>query len=68
MVVVILPAILAGEAGGQSRLEVEAATVERALAALPVADRLFDEHGSLRPLVNVYVDGVDVRDCGGLTA
>jgi molybdopterin converting factor small subunit len=27
---------------------------------------LFDEHGDLRPLVNVYVDGVDVRDRGGL--
>ena len=67
MVVVLLPALLAAEAGGQSRFEVEATTVEEALAALPVRDRLFDERGSLRSLVNVYVDGVDVHERGGLT-
>ena len=68
MVVVVLPPILAAEAGGQSRVEVEATTVEEALGALPIVDRLFDEHGSLRSLVNVYVDGVDVRERGGLSA
>ena len=67
MVVVVLPPILAAEAGGQSRFEVEATTVEEALGALPVVDRLFDEQGSLRSLVNVYVDGVDVRERGGLS-
>ena len=67
MVVVILPPILAAEAGGQSRFDVEAKTVEEALGTLPVVDRLFDEHGALRPLVNVYVDGVDARDRGGLS-
>lgn len=67
MVVVVLPPILAAEAGGQSRVEVEATTVEEALGALPIVDRLFDEHGSLRSLVNVYVDGVDVRERGGLS-
>jgi molybdopterin converting factor small subunit len=67
VVVVILPPILAAEAGGQSRFEVEATTVEEALGALPVVDRLFDEHDSLRSLVNVYVDGVDVRERGGLS-
>lgn len=67
MVVVVLPALLAAEAGGQSRFEVEASTVEEALRTLPVADRVFDERGALRSLVNVYVDGVDVRERGGLT-
>jgi molybdopterin converting factor small subunit len=67
VVVVVLPPILAAEAGGQSRFEVEATTVEEALGALPVVDRLFDEHTSLRSLVNVYVDGVDVRERGGLS-
>jgi molybdopterin converting factor small subunit len=67
VVVVVLPPILAAEAGGQSRVEVEATTVEEALGALPIVDRLFDEHGSLRSLVNVYVDGVDVRERGGLS-
>jgi hypothetical protein len=67
VVVVVLPPILAAEAGGQSRVEVEATTVEEALGALPIVDRLFDEHGSLRSLVNVYVDGIDVRERGGLS-
>ena len=66
MVVVVLPALLAAEAGGESRFEIEAATVEEALRTLPVADRVFDEQGALRSLVNVYVDGVDVRERGGL--
>jgi sulfur-carrier protein len=67
VVVVVLPPILTAEAGGRSRFEVEATTVEEALGALPVVDRLFDEQGSLRSLVNVYVDGVDVRERGGLS-
>jgi hypothetical protein len=66
--VVLLPSLLASEAGGQGRFEVDAATVEEALRGLPVADLLFDERGTLRSLVNVYVDGVDVRDRGGLAA
>jgi adenylyltransferase/sulfurtransferase len=67
LVVVVLPALLATEAGGESRFEIDATTVEEALRTLPVADRVFDEQGSLRSLVNVYVDGVDVRERGGLT-
>jgi sulfur-carrier protein len=66
LVVVVLPPVLAAEAGGRSRFEVEAETIREALGALPVVDRLFDEQGSLRSLVNVYVDGVDVRESGGL--
>jgi ThiS family len=66
--VILLPALLAAEAGGRSRFDVEAATVEDALRQLPVADLLFDERGRLRSLVNVYVDGVDARDRGGLEA
>ena len=66
MVLVVLPGILATQAGGQKRFELEAATVEEALRALPVADLLFDERGELRPLVNVFVDGRDLRDDGGL--
>jgi hypothetical protein len=66
--VVLLPSLLATEAGGRSRFDVDGETVEEALHRLPVADLLFDERGRLRSLVNVYVDGVDVRDCGGLDA
>ncbi len=66
MATVLLPAVLAAEAGGRKRFDVDAATVGDALRSLPVANLLFDEHGELRRLVNVYVDGVDVRDRGGI--
>ena len=66
MAVVLLPSLLATQAGGQNRFEVTAATVEEALRTLPVADLLFDERGALRPLVNVYVEGQDVREREGL--
>lgn len=68
MVVVRLPGLLATQAGGRGRFEVEAQTVAEALRALPIADLIFDEAGELRPLVNVYVDGVDARSRGGLGA
>jgi sulfur-carrier protein adenylyltransferase/sulfurtransferase len=58
--------MLAAEVGGQRRFEVEAETVAAALKALPVSNLVFDERGELRQLVNVYVDGVDVRDSGGI--
>jgi sulfur-carrier protein len=68
MAVVLLPSLLATEAGGQGRFELEADTVADALRALPIANLIFDERGALRRLVNVYVDGVDVRDAGGIDA
>jgi molybdopterin converting factor small subunit len=64
----LLPSLLAAETGGRGRFETEAATVAEALRSLPVADLLLDERGALRPLVNVYVDGVDARERGGLDA
>jgi molybdopterin converting factor small subunit len=64
--VVLLPSLLAAEAGGQNRFELDASTPREALRGLPMQSLLFDEHGELRPLVNVYVNGVDVRDRGGL--
>jgi sulfur-carrier protein len=59
--VVLLPAVLAAEAGGQKRFELEAGTVGDALRQLPVRNLLFDERGELRRLINVFVDGIDVR-------
>ena len=61
MAVVLLPAVLAAEAGGQRRFELQAATVGEALRQLPVHNLLFDERGELRRLINVFVDGVDAR-------
>jgi molybdopterin synthase sulfur carrier subunit len=65
LAVVVIPAVLAAEAGGQKRFEVNAATVGEALRLLPVADLLLDA-GELRRLINVFVDGADVRGGRGL--
>ena len=62
----LLPGTLAAEVGGQRRFEVEADTVFGALRSLPVSNLVFDERGQVRPLVNVYVDGVDVREHDGM--
>ena len=62
MAVVLLPGLLATEAGGTNRFDVDATTVGEALHALPVSDLVLDEHGEVRALVHVYVDGERVRD------
>jgi molybdopterin converting factor small subunit len=64
--VVKLPALLAREAGGQREFESDAATLGDALRALPVSNLCLDEHGELRRLVNVYVDGTDIRGGEGV--
>jgi molybdopterin converting factor small subunit len=66
-VTILLPSLLATESGGRKQFELEAATIEEALRQLPVKDLLFDERGELRPLVNVYVDGQDMRGREGVT-
>lgn len=66
MALVLLPSVLAAEAEGRKKFELDAPTVGAALRALPIANLVFDEHGELRPLVNVYVDGADVRRRDGL--
>jgi len=58
--------VLAAEAGGENRFEVDAATAAEALRQLPVASLLFDETGELRRLINVFVDGADIRGTNGL--
>ena len=65
-VTVLLPGLLADQAGGRKEFELDAPTVGAALRALPVRDLLFDDGGVLRPLVNVYVDGEDVRGRSGI--
>jgi molybdopterin converting factor small subunit len=66
VVTVLLPGLLADQAGGQKEFELDAPTVGAALRALPVRDLLFDERDTLRPLVNVYVDGQDIRGRSGV--
>jgi molybdopterin converting factor small subunit len=65
--VVLLPSLLATEAGGQNRFEVSEATLGDALRTLPISNLIFDERGELRGLVNVYLDGVDMREREGLS-
>ena len=62
MAVVLLPGLLATEAGGTKEFDVDATTVGEALRSLPVRDLLLDESGEVRPLVNVFVDGRAERD------
>jgi molybdopterin converting factor small subunit len=62
LAVVLLPGLLATEAGGRQRFELDAATVGEALRSLPVADLVLDERGEVRSLVHVYVDGERARD------
>jgi sulfur-carrier protein len=66
MVRVAVPSVLAAQAEGRRSFDVEAETAGDALRALPVADLVFDERGGLRPHLNVYVDGIDHRERGGL--
>ena len=65
-VTVLVPGLLASQAGGKKEFEVEGATLGDALRELPLRDLLFDESGALRPLVNVYVDRQDMRMRDGL--
>jgi molybdopterin converting factor small subunit len=66
VVQVAVPTILAAQAEGRRVFDVEAETVGDALRAVPVADLLFNERGELNPHLNVYVDGTDHRERGGL--
>jgi molybdopterin converting factor small subunit len=66
VVLVAVPSILAAQAEGRRSFDVDAETVREALDALPVVDLLFNERGELNRHLNVYVDGIDHRDRGGL--
>jgi molybdopterin converting factor small subunit len=65
VVQVVVPSILAAQAGGRQRFDVEATTVGEALRALPVADLLFNERGEWSRHLNVFVDDRDARELGG---
>jgi molybdopterin synthase sulfur carrier subunit len=66
-----IPTQLRTFTGGSGEVEVEAASVGDALKALDaahpgLADRLFDDSGQLRRVVNVFLADEDVRFLGGL--
>jgi molybdopterin converting factor small subunit len=66
VVQITVTSMLAAQAEGRKSFDVEAETVGEALRALPVADLLFNERGEVNQHLNVYVDGTDARDRGGL--
>ena len=66
MAQIVIPSVLAAQANGQARFDVEQETLGDALRSLPIADLLFDARGEWSRLLNVYVDGKDAREHGGL--
>ncbi|MGC8472391.1 MAG: MoaD/ThiS family protein [Acidimicrobiales bacterium] len=70
-VIVRVPTQLRSLTGGKGEVAVEATTAGQALEALDAlhpgfAERLFDEQGTLRRFVNVFVADEDVRFAKGL--
>ena len=72
MSVVRVPPVLREEAGGARQVEASGTTVRELLEDLSgrlpaLGDKVYDG-ADIRPYVNVYVDGEDVRTSGGLDA
>jgi sulfur-carrier protein len=72
MSVVRVPPVLREEAGGARQVEASGSTVRELLEDLVVrlpklGEKVYDG-AEIRPYVNVYVDGEDVRTSGGLDA
>jgi sulfur-carrier protein len=70
-VVVKIPTQLRAAAGGAAETEVDGATVQEVLDGLferhdELRSRLYDDEGSLRRFVNVYLAGEDIRFLDGL--
>jgi molybdopterin converting factor small subunit len=70
--VVRVPPVLRQEAGGVRELEASGTTVRELLEDLslrvPALGAKVYDGAEIRPYVNVYVDGEDVRTSGGLDA
>lgn len=75
---VVVPSALVGFAGGRARIPVELDTsldpprlplpelLDRLAVQAPSLERrIRNEQGGIRGHVNVYIDGVDIRDLGG---
>ena len=72
MSTVRVPPALRENSGGAREVEANGATVRELLSDLAtnlpsLGERIYDGDG-IRPFVNVYVDGEDVRTLGGLDA
>ena len=74
-VLFVIPGALRGLAGNREEVRVEAsagplsAALSRPWAECPaLRDRVITELGEVRPHVNIFVDGEDIRYAGGLEA
>ena len=72
MSIVRVPPVLREEAGGEREVEATGTTVRELLEDLSgrlpaLGEKVYDGF-EIRPYVNVYVDGEDVRTSGGLDA
>jgi sulfur-carrier protein len=70
-VLVKIPTQLRAAAGGEAETEIEGATVQEVLDGLferfdELRARIYDDEGSLRRFVNVYLAGEDIRFLDGL--
>jgi molybdopterin converting factor small subunit len=70
--IVRVPPVLRSEAGGAREVEASGATLRELLEDLSdrvpaLGEKVYDGD-DIRPYVNVYVDGEDVRTKGGLDA
>ena len=70
-VLVKIPTQLRAAAGGEAETLIDGATVRDVLEGLferhdELRERLYDDAGSLRRFVNVYVAGEDIRFLDGL--
>jgi molybdopterin converting factor small subunit len=72
MSVVRVPPVRREEAGGARQVEASGTTVRELLedlaGRLPALGEKVYDGADIRPYVNVYVDGEDVRTSGGLDA
>jgi sulfur-carrier protein len=71
-VLVKIPSQLRSAAGGAAETEVDGATVQEVLDGLferfgELRPRIYDDDGSLRRFVNVYLAGEDIRFLEGLS-
>ncbi len=70
MGIVRVPPVLRGEAGGAREVQASGATVRELLddltARVPALGEKIYDGEEIKPYVNVYVDGEDVRTRGGL--
>ena len=75
MAVFMIPGALREHAHNRPevRLDTAAGPLSTALAALwaecpGIRDRVLDERGRVRPHINIFVDGENIRQAGGLDA